>query len=107
MGQTQIMNFFEQGEENVMNLEGTISGDGVYYWWSEEDRKMSWMREKRIKLFMQMELDNNCRNELVWLIRCHNCAANNCPEEIGVPSKTPTYSSRLYQQLAKEIGKDN
>ena len=60
IGQTQI-NFFGQGE-NAMNSEGGISGDNVYYC-SEEDRKMAWMREKRIKLFMRMELDS-CRNEL-------------------------------------------
>ena len=48
------MNFFEQDEENVMHPEGTISGDDVHYW-SEENRKMAWMREKRIKLFMQMD----------------------------------------------------
>ena len=53
IGQTQ-MNFFEQDEENVMHPEGTISGDDVHYW-SEENRKMAWMREKRIKLFMQMD----------------------------------------------------
>ena len=60
IGQTQI-NFFEQGE-NAMNSDGGISGDNVYYC-SEEDGKMAWMREKRIKLFMRMELDS-CRNEL-------------------------------------------
>ena len=52
------MNLFEQGE-NVMNPENTITGDDVHYC-SEEDRKMAWMREKRIKVFMHMELDN-CR----------------------------------------------
>ena len=71
------MNFFEQGG-NAMSTDETISGDDVHYW-SEEGRKMAWMREKRIKFLMQMELDN-CRNELVWLIRRHNCAADNCPE---------------------------
>ena len=55
------MNFFEQGE-NAMNPKGTISGTDVHYC-SEEDKKMTFMREKRIKLFMLMELEN-CRNEL-------------------------------------------
>ena len=55
------MNFFERGE-NAMNPEETISGDDVHYH-SEENIKMTWMCEKRIKLFMQMELEN-CRNKL-------------------------------------------
>ena len=60
------MNFFEQGEENAINPEGTISRDDVYwYFYSEQHKEMAWMRQKRIKLFMQMELDN-CKNELVW-----------------------------------------
>ena len=72
------MNFFGQSE-NATDPEETISKDGVYYY-SEEDRKMARMREKRIKLFMQMEL-KAFRDELDWLIRCHNCAADNCTEE--------------------------
>ena len=36
--------------------EESISGDDVHYW-SEEDRKMVWMRETRIRTFMQMELE--------------------------------------------------
>ena len=31
------LNFFEQGEENAMNPEGTDSGDDVHYW-SEDTR---------------------------------------------------------------------
>ena len=42
------MNFFEQGE-NVMNTKGTISGNDVNCC-SEENKKMTWMREKRVKL---------------------------------------------------------
>ena len=91
IGQTQI-NFFEQGE-NAMNPEGTISGDGVYYC-LEEDRKMTWIREKRIELFMQMELDNY-RNGLGGLIRCHNCSVDNCPEE--------EYPSRLFLPIISRI----
>ena len=41
---------------------------------------MMWMRETRINLFMQMELEA-CRNELNRLIRCHDCIVNNCPEK--------------------------
>ena len=98
------MNFFEQGKENAMIPEGTISGDDVHYW-SEEDRKMAWMREKRITLFMQMELDN-CRNELVCLIRCHNCAAESCPEREYSPMPlpiSPHYIDSLQKRLFKAM----
>ena len=44
------MNLFEQGEI-TMDPEEAISGDDVYYC-SEEARKMAWIREKRIKIFM-------------------------------------------------------
>ena len=64
------MNFFEQGE-NAMNPKETISVDDVHYC-SKKDIKMAWIREKRIKFLTQMELEN-CRNELGWLIRFHNC----------------------------------
>ena len=102
IGQTQV-NFFEQGE-NAMNSEGAISGDNVYYC-SEEDRKMAWVREKRIKLFMQMEL-NSCRNELGWLIRYHNCSVDNCPEEVYPPRPLPIppdYVDNLQSRLGKTM----
>ena len=71
------MNFFIEQDENVMNPKRTIPGTDVC---SEEEQKMAWMRETRIGIFMQMKLEA-CRNELDWLIRCHNCAAYNYPEE--------------------------
>ena len=85
-----------------MNLEGTISRDNVYYW-SEEDGKMAWMREKRIKLFMQIQLDN-CRNELVWLRRCNNCAVGNYPEEKCSPRPLPI-STDFIDYLQRRLGK--
>ena len=39
-------------------------------------------------MFMQIELEA-CLDELVWLIRCHNCAAYNCPEEEYPPRPLP------------------
>ena len=95
-------NFFEQGE-NAMNPEETISGDDILYC-SEEDRKMAWMREKRIDLFMLMELDN-CRNELGWLITCQNRSVDNCPAEEYPPR--PTHSSRLNRKFGEELEKGN
>ena len=66
---------------------------------------MAWMRGKGAKLFMQMELDN-CRDELLWLIRCHNCAADNCPEKehprrpLPIP---PDYINNLQRRLEKPL----
>ena len=48
---------------------------------SEEERKMVWMRETRIKIFMQMELEA-CWDEL-------DCTVNNCPEEYYPPKPLP------------------
>ena len=63
---------------------------------------MAWMRETRIRTFMQMELEA-CWDELDWLIRCHNCAAYNCPEEypprpLPIP---PDYIDNLHSRLGK------
>ena len=64
---------------------------------------MTWMRETRIRSFTQMELDN-CRNELVWLLRCFNCAADSCPEEEYPPRPLPIppgYIDNLQRRLSK------
>ena len=42
------MSFFEQGDD-AMNSD--VSGDDAHYC-SEEDRKMAWMRETRIMIFI-------------------------------------------------------
>ena len=55
------MNFFIEQGENATNPEGTNSGNDVHCC-SEEERKIMWMRETRIRLFMQMKLEA-CRNE--------------------------------------------
>ena len=49
---------------------------------------MAWMGKRSISTFKQMELEA-CRNELGWLIRCHNCAAYDCPEEAYPPRPLP------------------
>ena len=46
------------------------------------------MREKRIRILMQMELEA-CLDELDWLISFHNCAAYNCPQEEYPPRPLP------------------
>ena len=64
---------------------------------------MAWRREMRIMIFMQMEL-KACWNELDWLIRCHNCAAYNCPEEEYPPRPLPIlpdYIDNLQSRLGK------
>ena len=65
--QSVKMNFFIEKTRN------NTSGDGHYY-------KMGWMREARIRTFMQLELVA-CLEEITWMIRCHNCEALNCPQE--------------------------
>ena len=93
------MNFFEQGG-NAMNPEETISGNYVH-WGSEEGRKITWMREMRIRPFMLIELEN-CRNELRWMIRRDKCIVDNCLEEdhaimhLPVP---PDYTENLERRM--------
>ena len=94
------MNFFAEESENAMNLKGTISGTDVCL---EEERTMVWMRGTRIDLFMQMELDS-CRNELVWLIRCHNCAVDKYPQEECPPRPLPIPPDYIHS-LQRRLGK--
>ena len=70
------MNFFIEQNVNVMNSTGTIPGTDV----CSEEQKMAWMRETRIRTSMQMELEAYL-DEVDWMIRCHNYAAFNCPQE--------------------------
>ena len=39
---------------------------------------MVWVREARIRTFMQLEL-KACLEEINWMITCHNCEALNYP----------------------------
>ena len=41
---------------------------------------MLWMCEARIRTFMKLELEA-FQEEIVWMIRCHNCEALNRPQE--------------------------
>ena len=41
---------------------------------------MVWMREAKIRTFMQLELEA-CLEEINWIKTCHNCEAFNCPQE--------------------------
>ena len=38
------------------------------------------MREIRIRLFIQIEVEAY-KDECKWLLRCDHCIVNNCPEE--------------------------
>ena len=92
------MNLFIEQDENAMNPKGTISDTDVY---SEEERKTAWMRETRIGIFMQMELEA-CRDELDWLIICYSFAADNCPKEEYTPRPLPIppdYIDNLQRRL--------
>ena len=55
-----------------------VSEEDAQY--SDEYEKMLWMREARIRTFIQLELEA-CQEEIVWMIRCHNCEALNRPLE--------------------------
>ena len=64
---------------------------------------MLWMREARVRTFMQLELEA-CQEEIVWMIRCHNCEALNRPLEeyparpLPIP---PNYIANLHSRLIK------
>ena len=90
------MNFAKQ------DVNGKGNNDNFY---SEETRKLCWMRETRIKLFLLMELEK-CRNELGRLIRCHNCIVDNCPEEDYPPRPLPIppgYAETLERRMRKAV----
>ena len=55
------MDLIEEGV-NAMNPKGTTSENKDSLIYSEEELKLSWMRETRIRTFMQMELET-CRDE--------------------------------------------
>ena len=64
---------------------------------------MAWIRETRIRIFMQMEL-GNCRNELVWLKRCHNYASDNYPEK-EYPLRSLPIPPDSIENLQRRLGK--
>ena len=64
---------------------------------------MAWMRETRIRMFMQLEL-KACLDEINWMIRCHNCEVFNCPQEEYPPRPLPIppdYIDSLRSRLVK------
>ena len=62
---------------------------------------MLWMREARIRTSTQLELEA-CQEEIVWMIKCHNCGALNRPQEeyparpLPIP---PNYINNLHSRL--------
>ena len=78
-----------------------VSEEDAQY--SEEYEKMLWMREARIRTFMQVKLEA-CQEEIIWMIRCHNCEALNRPQEeyparpLPIP---PNYIDNLHSRLIK------
>ena len=98
------MNFFIKQDENATNSKGTIPGTDVC---SEEEQKMAWIPETRIRTFMQMELEA-CKDEVDWLIRCDNCAAYSCPNQRrstlqGPYTYPPDYIDNLRSRLDKVV----
>ena len=90
------MNFLIEKGGNALNREKTTH-DAHY---CSEEHTMAWMRETRIRTFMQLELEA-CLDEINW-IRCHNCGALLCPQE-EYPSKPlpipPDYIDNLQSRL--------
>ena len=66
------MNFFIEKTGN------NISEEDAQY--SDKYEKMVWMRQARIRMFMQLEPEA-CHEEIIWVIRCHNCEALNRPQK--------------------------
>ena len=64
---------------SVEKTGNAISGDDAHFY-LEEDAKMVWMHETRIRTFMQLELEA-CVEEINWMLKYHNCEALNCPQE--------------------------
>ena len=88
------MNFFVDREEIF---------SGNYAHCCSEEHKMAWVRETRIRTFMQLEL-KACVAKINWMIRCHNCDALNCPQKeylsrlLPIP---PDYIDNLQSRLIK------
>ena len=85
------MNFFEHDD----------SGEDALY--CSEKQLMTWMRETKIRTFMQMELEA-CLDEIDWMIRCHICEALNCSQEEYPPRPlpiSPDYIDDLQSRLVK------
>ena len=61
---------------------------------------MTWMRETRIKIFMQIELEAY-RGALNWLLRCHDCVVNIAEEEY--PSMPLPIPSGYAKNLARRV----
>ena len=94
------INFFIEHGEKVMNTKGTISGTDVC---SREERRMVRIPRTMIRTFMQMELKVN-RDDFDWLIRCHNCAVDDCPAKEYPPRPLPIppeYIDNLQMRLGK------
>ena len=67
----------------VINLEEGTSSGGEHVdtpLCLDEERELTWMRDTKIMLLLQMEL-MACRDDSDWLIRCSHCAVNNFPKE--------------------------
>ena len=77
-------------------VRGMISKEGSNSICSEES-KLMWMREKMVRIFIQMELVA-WRDECEWLLILHHCVVNNYPKEycpLMPQSIPPDYARNL------------
>ena len=85
----------------IENTGNNVSEEDAQY--SEEYEKMLWMHEARMRTFMQLVLEA-CQEEIVCMIKCHNCEALNRPQEkyparpLPIP---PNYIGNLHSRLIK------
>ena len=63
----------------------------------EEKRKLMWVRETRVRLFKQMELQA-CRDGCRWLLKCDYCVVNIFPEE-----RYPSMHLLIFPDYAKNL----
>ena len=93
--QSVKMNFFTEKTGN------NISEEDAQY--SEEYVKTVWMRQARIRTFMQLELEA-CEEEIIGVIRCHNCEGLKRPQEQYPARPLPTrpnYIDNFQSKLIK------
>ena len=92
--QSVKMNFIEKTGK-------TISEEDAQYF--EGYEKTVWMRQARIRTFKQLELEA-CEEEIIWVVRCHNCEAFNRPQE-EYPARPlpirPNYIDNFQSRLIK------
>ena len=85
------MTFTKHGVAARNPEEGTSYGGKVIdaFICAENEMKLTWMRDTRISLFIQIELIMVCRDESDWLIKRYHYAVKDCQEHYCPPMPPP------------------